>query len=106
MNEPLHVAMTVEQCWQPVPGGSGTYIVELSRELARRADISVRGLAARHTAPAPADWTPSCQTTMSRLPRIALYRAWNRLGAPRAERTLGATPDLVHATTWALPPTR
>ena len=30
----LCVAVTVEQLWQPVPGGSGTYIVELLRELA------------------------------------------------------------------------
>ena len=30
------VAMVVEQLWQSVPGGSGTYIVELARALRGR----------------------------------------------------------------------
>ena len=34
----LRVVLTVEQLWQPVPGGSGTYIRELTRELAGRYD--------------------------------------------------------------------
>lgn len=106
MVTPLAVAMTVEQCWQPVPGGSGTYVVELTRALAARDDVRVRGLSARHGGPAPADWTPSCPTTASRLPRAALYESWNRLGRPRAESTLRGRPDVVHATTWAIPPTR
>ena len=37
----LTVAMTTEQCWQRVPGGSATYIVELSRALADRDDTRV-----------------------------------------------------------------
>ncbi len=106
MATPLAVAMTVEQCWQPVPGGSGSYVVELTRALAARDDVRVRGLSARHAAPAPADWLPACPTTASALPRPLLYESWNRLRAPRAESTLRGRPDVVHATTWAVPPTR
>ncbi len=100
----LRVALTVEQLWQPVPGGSGTYIVELVRAL--RADgVRVVGLAARHGGPPPADWTPDAPVRHSALPRRALYDAWQRLGRPRAEGLVPA-PDVVHATTWAVPPTR
>jgi len=98
-------ALTVEQCWQPVPGGSGTYIVELTRELALRDDVEATGVAARHGGPAPADWTPGVPVRHSRLPRRLLYDAWQRLPGPRAEAIAGDV-DVVHATTWAIPPTR
>lgn len=101
---PPRVAMTVEQCWQPVPGGSGTYVVELSRALSARVDVDVVGLAARHAAPAPEDWRPGVPVRHSRLPRRLLYDAWQRLPGPRAER-LVPDADVVHATTWAVPPT-
>nr|WP_297424209.1 glycosyltransferase family 1 protein [uncultured Actinotalea sp.] len=103
--EPLRVALTVEQCWQPVPGGSGTYVVELGRELGLLPDVRVRGLAARHDGPPPADWTLDFPVDHAPLPRTALYEAWNRLRLPRAEHVLGDV-DLVHAATWAVPPTR
>ncbi|WP_448629947.1 hypothetical protein [Cellulomonas soli] len=51
---PVRVALTVEQCWQPVPGGSGSYVVELTRALADVDDVEVVGLAAHHRgAPRP-----------------------------------------------------
>src|SRR5690606_32312221 len=40
------------------------------------------------------------------LPRRALYDAWNHLGGPSAERIARRPIDVVHATTWAVPPTR
>ncbi len=45
----VNVGMVVEQMWQPVPGGSGRYIVEVA---ARLADQGVRaiGIAARRGA--------------------------------------------------------
>ena len=99
---PLRVAMTVEQAWQPVPGGSGTYVAEMSRELAERVDLT--GVSAWHRAPAPPDWAPSGRLRRVPLPRVALYEAWQRVRLPRIEWTAGAV-DLVHATTWAVPPT-
>lgn len=101
-----HVAaLVVEQMWQPVPGGSGTYIVELARAL-QDLGRPVAGLAAAHpNHPSPADvGLPPMPVRRARLPRTVLYEAWNHGGRPRAESIL---PDagLVHATTWAVPGT-
>jgi len=97
--------MVVEQLWQPVPGGSGTYIVELSRALRAR-QVPVAGITARHqAAPSPRETgLPPMPMRSSHLPRAALYESWNRLGLPRAESILPGA-QLIHATTWALPPT-
>lgn len=97
--------MVVEQLWQPVPGGSGTYVRELARALTERSDVAVTGLSARHrTGPHP-DWDPGIPVHASQLPRRALYAGWQHLRLPRAETTVRAS-DVVHATTWAVPPTR
>lgn len=100
--DPLRTALTVEQCWQPVPGGSGSYIAELTRALAQDPTLDVVGLAARHgadEAPRPA---PTGRVVQAPLPRVALYEAWNRLRRPRAEAVTGPL-DVLHATTWAVP---
>lgn len=98
--------MVVEQLWQPVPGGSGRYIVELARDLGTQG-IRTCGIAARHGAhePTPRDLDLGIPVTRSHLPRRALYAAWDRLDRPSVD---GLVPeaDLVHATTWAIPPTR
>jgi glycosyltransferase involved in cell wall biosynthesis len=101
---PLHATVTVEQVWQRVPGGSGTYVTELTRALHARDDIDVTGLSARHTGPPPADWALDVPVRAVPVPRRALYDAWQVLRAPRAEWTVPRT-DVVHATTWAVPPT-
>jgi glycosyltransferase involved in cell wall biosynthesis len=101
----LRVTLTVEQLWQPVPGGSGTYIVELIRALGQVPGIAVRGLAAHHDGAPPADWPLDAPVRHAPFPRTVLYEAWQRLGVPRAEWTVPGT-DVVHATTWALPATR
>ncbi|WP_448629946.1 glycosyltransferase family 4 protein [Cellulomonas soli] len=46
--------------------------------------------------------TPTGAVVRSRLPRTALYEAWNRARRPLAESVTGAL-DVVHATTWAVP---
>ena len=47
--------MTVEQLWQRVPGGSGTYIRELLAEYTHVPDVSVTGISAWHRASAVAE---------------------------------------------------
>ena len=97
--------MVVEQLWQPVPGGSGTYIVELAQALRARR-VPVAGIAAHHQGAASPRQVglPPMPMRSSHLPRTALYESWNRLGLPRAESILPGA-QLIHATTWALPPT-
>ncbi|UZN01924.1 glycosyltransferase family 4 protein [Cellulomonas sp. S1-8] len=100
----LDVAMVVEQCWQPVPGGSATYVVELTRALGRRDDVRVTGVRAAHRSPPPADVRPDVPTRAIPLPRAALYEAWQRTTLPRAEWAVRGA-QVVHAPTWAVPGT-
>jgi glycosyltransferase involved in cell wall biosynthesis len=98
----LRVALTVEQLFQPAPGGSGTYIRELVPPLSAHARLV--GVAARghHTVPEQDLGIP---VLTSALPRPALYEAWNRLRRPRLPGAADRA-DVVHATTWAVPPAR
>jgi glycosyltransferase involved in cell wall biosynthesis len=98
------VALTVEQLWQPVPGGSGTYVREIAGALSTTDEIELSGIAARHAAP-PADGPLPVPVRHSRLPRRVLYDAWQRAGRPTAEALVPGA-DVVHATTWAIPATR
>ncbi|NMR20873.1 glycosyltransferase family 1 protein [Cellulomonas fimi] len=100
----LGVGLTVEQCWQRVPGGSGTYIIELLRALGARPDVAPLGLTALHRE-APAGEKPPVEMRSLGLPRGLLYRSWNTLGMPRPEWSVRGL-EVVHATTWAIPPTR
>lgn len=101
----LRVIMTTEQLWQRVPGGSGTYVRELSAALSHRRDVRLTGLSARHKDALDPSWSlpAGLPQVSSRLPRAALYEAWNRLRRPHAPAVPGGT-DIVHATTWAVPP--
>lgn len=102
--------MTVEQLWQPVPGGSGTYIRALASALSDRDDVTLTGVRARpvDAGSAGADGLP-IEVVASRLPRRVLYDAWHRLRRPHLPRpvtmrTSGLGYDVIHATTWAIPP--
>ncbi|MBI9114772.1 glycosyltransferase family 4 protein [Sanguibacter sp. YZGR15] len=105
-SSPLRVAMTVEQLWQPVPGGSGTYIDALASAFGAVEDIEVHGIAARSARAEPGRFTAAPLET-SGLPRPVLYEAWSRLRRPRVPGPGGQASsgyDVVHATTWAIPP--
>lgn len=95
----MDVALTVEQLWQPVPGGSGSYIRALVAALPE-ADVRPLGIAARHRP--DDDGGLGIPVARSVLPRRALYEAWSRLRRPRTEGRSGGV-DVVHATTWAVP---
>jgi glycosyltransferase involved in cell wall biosynthesis len=95
-------AMTVEQLWQPVPGGSGTYIRELVRALGDDDTAEVVGVAARGHGGHPIGEL-GINVHASRLPRTALYQGWNSWRAPSIPRSCGDV-DVIHATTWAIPP--
>src|SRR5579883_3457353 len=105
MAAPLRVALTLEQCWHRVPGGTASSILALAAELSRRDDVEVRGVAARHSALPPQPWTPPVPVTGLGLPRALLYETWHYLRWPPVQAVTGPV-DVVHATTLAIPPKR
>lgn len=102
MDASCRLALTVEQCWQRVPGGSGSYVVELVRALTPDTGLDLVGVAARHGRERPPQLPGSLRVVRSRLPRAALYRAWSTVRRPRVEAVTGPV-DVLHATTWAVP---
>ena len=103
MDIPTPVTLTVEQLWQPVPGGSGTYIRGLVEALRERNDVTLSGLAAWHPLHgAP----PGLRVRRVVLPRRLAYAAWLRLRAPWSAPLVAPARGVLHATTWAVPPHR
>jgi glycosyltransferase involved in cell wall biosynthesis len=95
----MRVAVTLEQCWHEVPGGTARAALDTVAAVAALPELDVEqvGVSAWHRRPAPADWRPSIPVRSLPLPRIALYDAWQRLRRPRVERATGPV-DVVHAT--------
>lgn len=103
MTHPVRVAMTVDQSWAPVPGGTAVAVIETVRALRERPDVQVIGVAARHHLPAPSPWSVPPPVAHLMLPSRLLYPAWQYLRAPAVQRATGPV-DVVHATTFAIPP--
>ncbi|MBO1750956.1 glycosyltransferase family 4 protein [Actinotalea sp. BY-33] len=97
--------MTVEQLWQPAPGGSGTYIVELARALVEAGEVELTGLAARRSGAPSADLPTEMAVHHAPLPRALLYESWLRRRG-HGRRRDAASAAVLHATTWAVPPRR
>ncbi|MQA99065.1 MAG: glycosyltransferase [Actinobacteria bacterium] len=95
-----HVALTLEQMWHRVPGGTGVAAAGVARGLTE-AGASVTGVAAGHRSAPALD--PGVRIEHLPLPRLALYESWHRFRWPRVERATGPV-DVVHATTLAIPP--
>jgi glycosyltransferase involved in cell wall biosynthesis len=100
----LRVAITLEQCWHRVPGGTANAAIGLATALAGRDDVDVAGVAAAHRRPPLAPWRlpPPVPVRHLPLPRLALYEAWHRARRPYAEAATGPV-DVVHATTIVQP---
>jgi glycosyltransferase involved in cell wall biosynthesis len=103
--EPMRVAVTLEQCWHRVPGGTAVAALETVRALQATGAVDQRGVSAWHRAPAAAPWAPPVPVHALPLPRRALYAGWLWAGAPACEAAVGRV-DLVHATTIIVPPRR
>ncbi len=98
----LRVAMTLEQFWHRVPGGTAVAAFEMARALADL-DLELVGVSARHRRPTDERWRVPFSIEQLPLPRPLLYETWHRLRAPRVERATGLV-DVIHATTMAIPP--
>ncbi len=97
------VAVTVEQCWHRVPGGSATSILGTLRALAGRPELRLIGVAARHRdAPRPSFDVP-IPVRHAPIPRQLLYETWHAIGWPSVEQITGPV-DVVHGTAVAVPP--
>lgn len=103
MERPIKVAMTLEQCWHRVPGGTGVAGIGMAGGVAALEDVEVLGVAARHRAAPPPAWIPPVEIYQLPLPRLALYESWHRLRRPRVQLATGPV-DVIHATTFAIPP--
>lgn len=107
MEQRCRVAVTLEQCWHDVPGGTARAALESIDALLSNPDadrsIEMVGVSARHGTAPDAAWMPSIPVEQLALPRLALYESWHRLRRPRVESATGPM-DVIHATGMAVPP--
>jgi glycosyltransferase involved in cell wall biosynthesis len=103
MDRRLRVAVTLEQCWHAVPGGTARAALESIEALLAHSDLDLVGVSARHSGPPPAAWAPPIQVEALPLPRLALYESWHWLRRPTVQRATGPV-DVIHATGMAMPP--
>ncbi|MEX2293816.1 MAG: glycosyltransferase family 1 protein [Acidimicrobiales bacterium] len=101
----MRAAVTLEQCWHRVPGGTARATLDTVAAVAARGDVTQIGVSAWHRSPPPGPWRPCIEVRQLPLPRIALYDAWQRLHRPRVERASGPV-DVVHATGHVAAPGR
>jgi glycosyltransferase involved in cell wall biosynthesis len=99
----VRVAVTLEQCWHRVPGGTAVAALAVTARLVDRVDQV--GLACRHSAVPPDPYRPAIPVVHLRMSRLATYEGWAFAGRPRIERASGPV-DLVHATTVMYPASR
>ena len=99
----MRLAVTLEQCWHRVPGGTATSVLRTVDALTEREDVEVVGVAARHGDPPPEPFQPSVPVWELPLPRRALYESWHRLRRPAVERATGPV-DAIWASAVAVPP--
>ncbi|MCZ2849956.1 glycosyltransferase family 4 protein [Modestobacter sp. VKM Ac-2978] len=97
----MEVAVVLEQCLSPVPGGTGRYSAELARSLVRPPGIDVRGWVAWHRHTTAAQVPGVSGPRRFPLARRPLVAAWERGVGPAPRRA-----DLVHAPTLLFPPRR
>ncbi|HYP22114.1 MAG TPA: glycosyltransferase family 1 protein, partial [Actinomycetota bacterium] len=85
----MKVAVTIEQCWHEIPGGTAVAALGMARGVAATGEAEVVGVSASHRGPPPDPWVPPFEVRSLPLPRIALYESWHRLRAPAVERATG-----------------
>ena len=99
----MRLAVTLEQCWHRVPGGTATSVLHTVDALTERDDVEVIGVAARHRHPPEDPFQATVPVWELPLPRRALYESWHRLRRPAVERATGPV-DVVWASAVAVPP--
>lgn len=99
----MRVAVTLEQCWHRVPGGTATATLSTLEALAAHGDVRLVGVAGAHLHPPRSPFVPSVPVQMLPLWRPLLYSSWQWLRRPRVERATGAV-DVTWASGVVVPP--
>ncbi|MCU1345982.1 MAG: glycosyl transferase, group 1 [Acidimicrobiia bacterium] len=97
----MRVALSLEQLWHRVPGGTAVAALETARALLADSEIALVGVRAWHRGGPPEPWAIDLPWRTALMPRSAMYEAWLRLRRPRLRGI-----DLVHATTLVPPASR
>ena len=98
----IRVAVTLEQLWHRVPGGTATSALGMVAAL-KGTSVRPIGVAAVHAHDPPVAFASPIEIKQLALPRVLLYESWHRLRRPRVESATGPV-DVIHATTLAVPP--
>jgi glycosyltransferase involved in cell wall biosynthesis len=93
----MRVAVTLEQCWHRVPGGTARATLDTVEAVAARGDVERTGVSAFHLRPPEPVWRTSIPVRRLPLPRHLLYETWPRLRWPPVELATGPV-DLTHCT--------
>ncbi|HET8931111.1 MAG TPA: hypothetical protein VFN21_10680, partial [Acidimicrobiales bacterium] len=99
----LRVAVTLEQCWHRIPGGTARAALDTVEAIRALDAAELVGVAARHRAAPPEPWVPTIPVGMLPVPRQVLYETWHRFGWPSVEWATGPV-DVIHVTGVAMPP--
>ena len=103
MGDRLRVAITLEQCWHRVPGGTARAALESIAALQDHGSTDLIGVSARHRMDPAPTWRPTIEVEQFRLPRLALYESWQRFRRSSITSLVGSV-DVIHATGMAVPP--
>jgi len=103
MGDRLRVAITLEQCWHRVPGGTARAALESIAALQDHGSTDLIGVSARHRMDPAPTWRPTIEVEQFRLPRLALYESWQRFRRSSITSLVGSV-DVIHATGIAVPP--
>ncbi len=97
------VAVTLEQCWHRVPGGTAVSAIRSAEAVQQIGAVDQIGVSAYHRAPPQPPWRPPIVVEQFRLPRRLVYEAWGSRGWPSVDDATGPV-DVIHATGVAVPP--
>ncbi|MET0728432.1 MAG: glycosyltransferase family 1 protein [Acidimicrobiales bacterium] len=101
----MRVAVTLEQLWHRVPGGTARATLDTIGAVSALGSVEQVGVSAWHRDGPPPEWGSPIPIRRLPLPRLALYDAWQRARHPVVERATGPV-DLVHATAHVAPASR
>ncbi|MCY3577276.1 MAG: glycosyltransferase family 1 protein [bacterium] len=100
----MRVAITLEQCWHRVPGGTAVAALGSVEALGRLSvPPEMVGVSAWHRNPPQKPFDPGIPMAAVPMPRVGLYWCWHRMRWPSVQRAAGPV-DAIHATGMAVPP--